>query len=44
VNLSDLAKYAVTRSIVRPLCDSRATCNITDIAYSTDIDTVGSFL
>ena len=27
VNLSDLAKYAMTRSIAQPLCDSRATCS-----------------
>jgi len=26
MNLSDLAKYAMTRSGKRPLCDSRATC------------------
>ena len=26
--LSDLAKYAMTRSTARPLCDSRATCSI----------------
>ena len=26
VTLSDLAKYSITRSIARPLCDSRATC------------------
>jgi len=25
-SLSDLAKYSMTRSIARPLCDSRATC------------------
>jgi len=28
VTLSDLAKYAMTRSIARPLCDSWATCSI----------------
>jgi len=26
--LSDLAKYSLTRSIARPLCDSRATCQV----------------
>jgi len=26
MTLSDLAKYSMTRSIARPLCDSRATC------------------
>jgi len=26
VTLSDLAKYSMTRSIARPLCDSRAIC------------------
>jgi len=28
MTLSDLAKYLMTRSIARPLCDSRATCII----------------
>jgi len=28
MTLSDLAKFAMTRSIARPLCDSRATCSI----------------
>jgi len=27
-DLNDLGKYAMTRSIARPLCDSRATCSI----------------
>ena len=27
MTLSDLAKYSMTRSIARPLCDSRATCS-----------------
>jgi len=26
MTLSDLAKYSVTRNIVWPLCDGRATC------------------
>jgi len=26
MTLSDLAKYSMTRSIARPLCDGRATC------------------
>jgi len=28
VTLSDLAKYSMTRSIARPLCDSWASCDI----------------
>jgi len=30
MTLSDLAKHSVTRSIARPLCDSRAYCYCSD--------------
>jgi len=30
MTLSDLAKYSMTRSIARSLCDSRASCYVSD--------------
>jgi len=35
MTLSNLAKYVMTRSIARPLCNSRATCWDTDRQVAT---------
>jgi len=50
MTLSDLAKYSMTRSIARPLCDSRATCYsvvvavLMDTYYNNDCLLPASFL
>jgi len=37
VTLSDLAKYSMTRSIARPLCDSWASCFISPVATACEV-------
>ena len=36
VSLSDLAKYSMTRSVVRSLCDSWASCSKRNVMISTE--------